>query len=869
MARKVVSHQRHVGGLEAPRNSLELPVETSYGVCAANDNILYAYKVKKGSSDKNCHPSEAPIKKLISEEIAEKQKMKKNSPSIVARLMGVDMLPFDSKAAGTLVEVKNRTLEGKLLGKERSEKGSVPHVLPASNPSQQLEFGSFNHHIDSYSDTCGTRVKLNKPKPREHPQEEELKRFKKEFEAWQAARFRECSKVVEYSSDATQLIARADLNREKTYCYANSKRNETSDRPKEPKDLAVLAGPHETLALQNCKMKGKYYPAEEKESLYSNTMSQTEICASQMMNSDLSLDMVSAPTKIVILQPAPRRLGLFEDSWNNTPSTSEERGSIEDFLEEVKERLKNELQGKSSKKRTTARGGEVETPYWGKPSEPKQIAQRIAQQVREGVTKELGVNLHRSESTRSYRSEIQFNGTGSPEFINRDTRRFLTERLTNVLKGETRQEISLFVPDRSKRSVSGNDKMSYSDSFSNELETQSVSFRRELDDSGVQHKQKSPRNLVRSLSAPVSGTSFGKLLLEDRHILTGAQIRRKHEVFEKASLTTKKKKKDRFNIKQKVSNFKYSLTLKGRLFRRRVKSISEPNKKHNHLLNDITSGPTVVMNFCETRENFTEVPPSPASVCSSIHEECWGPTDYLSTTPSSGVHQLEESEMPQVFKEINSNLNELRIRLNQLEGSFPEETINDQQPREVEVDIEDPDEAFVRDLLVAADLYDGSHSRSLSKWDPLGKSISYQVFEEVEDSYRRQTTKDKEICTKYHGEKLSHKMILDLLNEVLPTILKQPLNVSRYIEKATGFLHKAPRGKKLLCCLWKIIQESLHPADDESYYSLDNLLARDLQSKPWSCLMDDDINVISREIESQITKDMIDEMIGAYLMTNS
>ncbi|KZV41743.1 hypothetical protein F511_22155, partial [Dorcoceras hygrometricum] len=848
-------------GLEAPRNSLELPVETSYGACAVRDNMQYAYKVTKEPSDKKSHPSEAPIKKLISEEIAGKPKTKKNSPSIVARLMGVDMLPFDSNAALQVVEVKNRTFESKLLGKERSKKDSVPYVLPTSNQSQQLEFGSFNHHIDSYSGTCGSRVKSIKPKPREHPQEEELQRFKKEFEAWQAARFRECSKVVEYSSDATQLIAREELNREKTYCYVNSKRTE-SDRLKETKDLAVLTGPHETLTFQNCKMKSKYLPAEEMESLYSNRMTQTEICESQRMSSDISLDMVSAPTKIVVLQPGPGRLGLFEDSWNNTPSTSEDRGSIEDFLEEVKERLKNELQGKSPKKRT-ARGGEIETPYWGRPSEPKQIAQCIAQQVREGVTKELGMNLHRSESTRSHRSEIQFHGTGSPEFINRDTRKFLTERLTNVLKGEAHQEIPFSVLGSSKRSVSGDVQMSYPDKFANELETQSFSFRRELEGCEVQHKQLSPRNLVRSLSAPVSGTSFGKLLLEDRHILTGAQIRRKHEVFEKASLSSKKQKKDRFNIKQKVSSFKYSLTLRGRLFRKRVKSIPEPHQKNNHFLKDITSGPTVMMNSCETRENFTEVPPSPASVCSSIQEECWRPIDYLNTTPSSGVHQLEESEMPQVFKEINSNLNELRRRLNQLDGSFLEETINDQQPGEVEIYIEDQDEAFVRDLLVASGLYDGSHSRSLSKWDPLGKSISYQVFEEVEDSYRRQATQDNKMCTKYHGEKLSHMMILDLLNEVLPTILKQPVSMSRYIEKATGLLHKAPYGRKLLSCLWEIIQENLHPAADD--HSLDNLLARDLQSNPWSGLMDDDINVIGREIEYLITNDLIDEMIDHFL----
>ncbi|KAG8373591.1 hypothetical protein BUALT_Bualt11G0040300 [Buddleja alternifolia] len=826
-------------GLDAPRNSLELPVETFCVFIFGFLRIVFhwfaiciQYANTKESSSKDYYSMEAPMKKLISEEISKRPNTRQNAPSVVARLMGVDALPFDSKPSPQLVQTKNDTLSSKLMGKEQSKKDFV---------------GSFGHSIDRHGDQ---RMKWNKPKPREHPQEEELQKFKKEFEAWQAARFKECSNVVEFTSDPTQLIAQEELNREKMLLYSNSKRSKSSERLRETKDLSELAKKH--LA----------YSVEEKESLYSSGISRTKIRASQLMNSDQQLDIVSAPTKIVILRPGPDRMDINEDSWNSsTPSTSEERGRIEDFLEEVKERLKSELQGKSSKWSTTVRGGGIETPYREKPSEPREIAQRIAQQVRESV----GMNLLRSESTRSCRSEIQLNGTGSPEFINRDTRKLLAERLKNVLKGEeTHQQVPMLDRNRSRLSLSDYDKgrpgqsrnlwienkMSDPDNFTNEIE-KSRSFRQE----------QSPRNLIRSLSAPVSGASFGKLLLEDRNILTGAQIRRKHEVIEKVSMNIKKHKKDKFNIREKVSSFRYSLTLRGRLFRRRVKSVVESVQNKNHLLKDITSGPTVAMSFYETHENSTEVPPSPASVCSSIQEEFWRQADYLSPmSSSSGVHQLEDSEVPNVFREINSNLNELRRKLNQLEGSVPEETINEQQPTELEVEIEDQAEAYIRDLLIAAGLYDGSYSQSLSKWDPLGKPISNQVFEEVEEAYK-QRTKDDERSKNDQGEKVNHMMILDLLNEVLPSLLRQPVNISRYMEKAIGPLHKPPHGRKLLSHVWNTVRASIHSPEDKSYYSLDHMLARDLETKPWSKMMNDDINAVGREIECLIIGELIEETV--------
>ncbi|XP_073293611.1 uncharacterized protein [Primulina huaijiensis] len=252
------------------------------------------------------------------------------------------------------------------------------------------------------------------------------------------------------------------------------------------------------------------------------------------------------------------------------------------------------------------------------------------------------------------------------------------------------------------------------------------------------------------------------------------------------------------------------------------------------------------MSSFETNENSTEVPPSPASVYSCSHDEFWTQMDNSSPSSFSGVHKLEDRDMSCVFREINSNLNEWRKKLNQLEYTDPEEDINEQQPSEVEVDIENQDEAYIKELLVVAGLYG---------WFP----ISNHVFEEVEDSYR--TTKVDDISSKYHGGKLNHNMILDLLNEVLPNILRPPLNQSKDIEKAFGYVHKPPLGKKLLSHVWEFIRLYVNPPSDKSYHALDSLLTRDWKLSTWSHLIDDDINSIGRDIESQIMKELIQEMV--------
>ena len=562
---------------------------------------------------KNCHPTEASIKKLINQEISKRPNTRHNTPSIVARLMGMDMLPLDTKSVVQPIEKRN-VAENKFSkkGQGRTENGSVSHGPYNPNSSGRMECSSFHRNKDRDHDQSSRNQKLGKPRRREHPQEEELQKFKKEFEAWQAARFRECASVVEFDNIPRKLLAQECLHEEKRAIHSSSGIIAT-DKPIEVKGNDIKARYHERSDLQYSGYKLELYPHEPKDcfSLRSRSTSR-EFDHSPMMTYDKKLEKSSGPTRIVILKPGPDRIGDTDASWASSSSTLEERDSIEDFLEEVKERLKHELQGKTRKRVALVRGGGIETPFSERPSEPRQIAQHIAKQVRESVTRDLGMNLLRSESTRSYRTEIQLNGSGSPEFINRDTRKFLSERLRNVLKREKHQDIPIIVNGSSRSSLldcernrveqkgdslnSGN-RVNHWENVNNEAEMQTRSFRHGSADDVVIHRELSPRNLIRSLSAPVSGTSFGKLLLEDRHILTGAHIRRKHEVTENLSVDVKKGSKEKFNLREKVSNLKYSFTFKGRLFGRRIQSAVESSGIGHDPMQDIMSGPTVIMNL--------------------------------------------------------------------------------------------------------------------------------------------------------------------------------------------------------------------------------------------------------------------------------
>ncbi|XP_030536037.1 uncharacterized protein LOC115744809 isoform X2 [Rhodamnia argentea] len=865
MARKVFSQKKHVGGHEAPRNSLELQAEASESCCAIGD-MPYSYRMEQDRYKMKRHPVEASMKKLISEEISSRSFNRQNSPSIVARLMGMDILPLDNNSQPHSTERKQESMKTNFSRKERKGRGTMSHSSSNSSSSRHVELSSSSHNPDRNVDRGRSAQESTKPRRREHPQEEELQKFKKEFEAWQANRFREFTKFVELDNVPRQSAGGQErCNLKMIPLHANHEKTVVEKTRRDTAKAKSIESDHSLHSGKTGLAPAKQYQSC---SLMSKSLNKDIEQCSAVISGE-KLDSYLGPTRIVILKPGPDRF-WHEESWPSS-SGADERGSIEDFLQEVKERLKSELQGRAVQRSSVVRGSGIETPFNERPTDSKQIAQNIAKQVRESVTRDLGVNLLRSESTRSYRSEIQLNPPCSPEFINRDTRKFLTERLRNVLKSDSLLDLPREASDSSSSSLLGDERSSvkhvgnalrmvnepcYWENVKDERQMQARSFRHGLDDDCVLHKELSPRNLVRSLSAPVSGTSFGKLLLEDRHILTGAHIRRKHEVVENVPIDAKKVKKEKLKFKERVHNFRYTFTLRRRLFGKRAQSVSESYNFETDFMKDVMSGPTVVMNFGEWHENSTEVPPSPASVCSGSQEEFWRPSNDLSpmSTPDRSVG--EEDVVPQAFREISLNLNELRRQLNQLGSDEPLETTTEEQPIECKmVELEDKMEQYIRDLLVASGLYDGSSNLNISRMDTLAKPISDLVFQEVEESHGRANENGASVIDK-NEKGTEHKLLHDLLNEALSTVLGQSRR-----KTAGSFRVLHPQGRELLSSVWEIIRVFVYPPIERSYYSLDNMTAWDLKSIPWLGLLDDEINLLGKEVESLIIGDLVEEIV--------
>ncbi|OVA00629.1 protein of unknown function DUF4378 [Macleaya cordata] len=866
---KFPTHKRHIDGLEAPRNSLELPIETSQSYRAMGDKIPYSHQMNHKASKHNRFLNGVPMKKLINEEISKESDSRRNVPSVVARLMGMDILPSEIKPAIHVRERQSKTKQNNFPRKEQL--GSSSYL------NKPLDLEPYKHIThDLLPDLSSHSLKLGKPQSREHPQEEQLQKFKKEFEAWQAARVWEQSRFVE------------GPHKEKSAINSDSRRIRGNEKITEVKShnsqLTVKSSTKERGGLHHHRYKGEEFQANQKESMILRNRNKTDI--ERLMNCDPKKSKYSVPRRIVILKPGHDRSPGSEESWAGASATTEEEGSIENFLEEVKERLRFEMQGKVVKREFVVIRDGIEIPFYEKPSNPRKIAQNIAKQVRESVSRDFGVKLLRSESLKSYGSEIQVGGPESPEFINRETRKLLSERLRNVLKEDADVAVATIGSKNSlARDVFSSGKRCYWENVKDEPEIQTRSFRHgEKKNCQVHHAEEMPRrNLVRSLSAPVSGTSFGKLLLEDRHVLTGAHIRRKHEIAENVSVEVTKTTKEKFSLGGKVSNLKCNFTLKSRLFGRKMQLEEEIRSNESVFVrDDFMSGPTVMMNLGSAQENSTEVPPSPASVCSSIHEEFCEQADFPSPVSAIDACVMEDSSVLKGSGDINPNLSdvvaqtaalmgtacvELRKQLNPVEELEERETKELEKQPLLEAELM-PEKAYIRDLLVVSGLYDGSglsSAGSVSRWVPLGN----WAFDKVEEPYRGKTNMNGGGDTK--DRRVDGKVLFDLSNEALATILG-PYSEAN---KDDGMIIRPtrmppPRGKKLLDDVWRMIHIYVYPPDDHdhhgsssSFYSLDSIVARELGMTPWfhENHFGDNVDVVGRVIEGFILEGLIEETL--------
>ncbi|KAI4330416.1 hypothetical protein MLD38_028706 [Melastoma candidum] len=827
MARKVFAQKKHVHGLEAPRNSLDLQIEAS-DCCAVRDCTQF-YGVNELVSGRMRNHPDALMKKLIRDEMSSRSTNinKQRSPSLVARLMGMDVFPVDSTSLmSTNIKEKESTRSDLLRRKNSISSGQGVCNTSYSEPGLNTE-----------PNISKSDQKDDRPWRREHPQEDELQKFKKEFEAWQASRSRECSQFV----NLDQIPSQPGLR----------------EKPSQAISLMKPSG-RDFVAPWNG---GHNLPMSSFENMYVDNVYAT-------ISGDKSYEFLH-PTRIVILKPGPDN-NIWSNNGSLTSSSgSDERGSsIEDFLHEVKERLRLELQGKVLKKSSYVRGSGIETPFREKPLYCNEEARNTSNRVGDSVDRDIEVDFQRSGSARSYRSEMYSTEPWSPEFIHRDTRRFMSERLRNVMKGERHSEnpnehfsgSTSHILNYHQWDEDARRRNYYPMNIDEEHEIHVRSFRNGSSNDISIHKELSPRNLMRSMSAPVSGTSFGKLLLEDRHVLTSAHIRRKQEACGNQLRDMKKTRREKFNFKEKVHNIKYTFTLRQRLFGKRIPSIKESRIREPDFFKDMLSGPTVLTNFGERFENSTEVPPSPASVCSSTQDEYWRPSSNLSPISTPDLSIAEEDAIPGVFREISLNLNELRRQLNQLGSGEPVDFPTEQWTSEPEMpELDDKVESYIRDLLVASGWYDGSPEVCLLKQDSLLKPIGDLAFKDVEECYRKSAKDNHDITENSREErlmKIDRKLLHDLINEVLPSVLSPAKSNNPCFASLV-----IPRGRDLLCTIWEIVRPLIYPKPDESHSSMETMTSWYIKSNPWMYLLEDKVAVLCRELEAFVVEELMEELL--------
>ncbi|KAM0949888.1 hypothetical protein DsansV1_C05g0057601 [Dioscorea sansibarensis] len=524
-SRKLFGHKKHNDGLEAPRNSLEFPTKSSQIYHKHPEDI----PVKQQSSKTICCPNQPTMKKsATNSNMSNRMQNRRNAPSVVARLMGIDTLSSDKNFSFSKVSVDKK-------------------LISSTHDISLRSLAPFHSTLDS--DQSNNGMKTTKPHFREHPQEELLQRFKKEFQAWQASKSLDRNLLLLKDN---QSLAQENLNRLKMVGYVEAKRSTVPDKPMKSRI--------------NPSTRNKMFDDQQRVAF------QCEVHTNKHFRANVEQEM---------RHRRDRYLAVTNSEFIG------EKGNMENFLQEVKERIRLEIQGKT-RNTSTARG------ICENSNDGKNIARHIAKQIKESVTRKMDSTLTRSESTRSCGSKIQPRALDSSEFINSE---LINDRPKNVLKNRANVRNSVRqITELSKTTT----KLRNREEKRSGDESKTCSL-------GCKMEINSAVNLVRSYSSPARGLS---------------RIDKKQEISEQNSPKVRKCKKEGFSIKGKVTNL--NLALKSRFFTKKKPASRIVIKS----LNPIFAEPSVVKNHGIVKDNHTEVPPSPVSpfkapfteFCSEISE---------------------------------------------------------------------------------------------------------------------------------------------------------------------------------------------------------------------------------------------------------
>lgn len=919
-SRKWTNKRQPGEGFDAPRNSVEFAMEAphSYGVFQEDASASYSC-----NNNMRQHPkASAPIKKLIHEDISfRSSEGHKRVPSVIARLMGMDSPPLNS-ATGEIITThsddrRQETTTRSMSRRERdpAETIATKHVsfVQQKNsarhaPKQEiraLDDEEEREILGQLRKTSGSGAgeEWSKQPPREHPQEEELQKFKKEFAAWQANKVQEQSRALEldYRHVDEEEDGGGRCSEIVPYRYHQQEKQHRGGRDGNRRVHDEVDG--DAHWRRRSKDGGNGGPSISGSRTFSLASAAEDCSSTRLPLSRFYYEEEEkplSPARIVILKPCPElSADDVDESSMGSPELMKNENNMEAFLEEVKMRLKIELEGHMASDDRAA-------DRW---ADPKQIARNIADQIRETVTMDMHhPALVRSESTRSYRSsDVQ----SQMDYICRDARKQLTDRLRNVLRKEPETDQPAFGSHRRRAAVS----TASPSWFEEEPRPKPTSPRREVaarkSSKKIRSKEEkkraiessevrsfrhgwyknspavaavessdeaaSPRNLMRSFSAPVSGTSnFVKLLSEgEPRVLAGARMQSKHDGHGYNGMPPSpeeklpKGRKDALGIKGRVSNLRQNLGLRGLLFGKKLHSAAVDESSSSFFLDDfppigtLVTAPSVLIHPGVLQENSTEVPPSPASWCSSPPDEMMIRGGYPSpVSPLEASFSGRRSPLKPATSSSDSEPGNVHPWLEREQTEEVPQTspaLQDDNEDDDTAETDHPMKAFIRAVLVVAGMYGQSqNSDHLSSTSQMIKPIPTCVFEEVLSSASPPDV-DSDV---------DHQLLFDLINEALPGAVRGTTTLCTF-SKWYAAPRRALNGKRLLDGLCKTVLARLEPPSDDEpsrTSSVDGLIERDMSMFPWIGVFRDDVDGLGEEMEAEILSELVDETLWDVLL---
>uniref|UniRef100_A0ACD5Z8Z3 Uncharacterized protein n=1 Tax=Avena sativa TaxID=4498 RepID=A0ACD5Z8Z3_AVESA len=810
-------------------------------------------------------------------------------PSVIARLMGLEdaivpamPTPAIVPAAATILAEEDAIMVN-LLNPSSSSQSRQPKCSPLSGHGR-INVEYYRYCLSKMkprlkprrSSSSSSRGRRRRDHDRHHPQEELLEKIKEEFRAsWQQASMAPPPAAPEEEENAAgvpsasgrrssgagadragwvdgryiQRVAQENLRREKNMArYGRGANGKTKVGDDGEEDVeAVVVSVNNSEETEQQQQQQQQDGSEDAESVaVSSEEFFRDSCAAvsgehehDRRRSSASENSRGTPTRIAILRPTiiSRATGNHLEPAFGTPLPSWKAGrdgGMEEFLRAVKERLDNEVKAKTGygdvapTTTTTTRKG------WGSADTKGDTARQIREAM---VSKEdLGRRLSRLESFRVFRGDRGRRdaiAVKSPEHMMLKRVRARIEamspkktRLSGCSSPVSSRGGRVWTSPPADASLSGigseDERQSCCTGDQRRLMTKLWKVHgtaHVADTHDAMSPTPSPRALLRSLSAPASSS-----------ISTGGQ--------ETASLSRSRS----FGVLRGTvaSGLRQSIGLGGKLLMAMMHlSKKKPPSSSSSSPQNISAG---------------MAPPSPVS---PLEVQGRGGRHFSGGLSCTFLPESSPKWSPKCSSEFGASVAGSESPWRWKTDPLAEST-------------DDPDRVYVRELLVAAGLFDDDTDAGTAEDTAIMRG---DVFDEVEDAYYY-----RRLCRRVDGDGAREeeedgwadrrRVLFDLANEALQALQAGSSSSSpsmrRWVIESGNCVSSSRlqlQGSELEDGVWRQVARAMTGDDGPApTTTVDGMVEREVRRAPWMALRED-VCAVGRKVERAIFDELVSEVV--------